>query len=174
MPSNQKTAAKQKKKPEPPKLKAGEPRTLEKKRPGPPSKDEEAYRNDLRTLTEQFIDTLPVVDDKSYEHIKKPRGYKAPDTLLLQHTAAKLYQYVQRLVELGASEGGFGKVDISPSVKPINEAFHHVLAGGKVTVILERPGDPTIVDELDTLIEDGYAEANRINKQAGYRITLEL
>ena len=105
---------------------------------------------------------------------KKKRSYKAPDTLLMQNTTLQLHQYVQRLVELGAAIGGFGKAEINPKVKPINEAFHHILAGGEVKLELINEGDPSIVEELDALIDEGYEEANRINKKAGYRLTMEL
>lgn len=158
-------------------LKAGEPITLEKPSPSlevTPAAQE--YREQMKALVQKHLDS-EVIGKSSLEdcvEIKKPRGYQAPNTLLTQNTTLKLYQYVQRLVELGASVGGLGEVDINPTVKPINEAFHHVLAGGKVTIILERPGDPTIVQELNTLIDEGYHEANEINKAAGYRITLEL
>jgi hypothetical protein len=88
------------------------------------------------------------------------------------HFASGIYEYLTRAIELGAFEGPLGKMEVHPSLKPLIEAMHHVLAGGEVETRIARAGNPDVVQDLDNRLERGRQEANAINKAAGYRVTM--
>jgi hypothetical protein len=78
--------------------------------------------------------------------------------------------YTIRLFQLGAIEGALGEMDINPLLKPVLEAMHHVLAGGEIEIKLVEAGDPLVVQELNSRLEQVTEEANAINRQAGYSV----
>ncbi len=82
-----------------------------------------------------------------------------------------LYQYLNRLIELGIFEGPIGNMSINPSIQPLVDAIHQVLAGGSVNVQVTTPGSAAIVAELADLIQEGTDQANEINKKVGFYLT---
>jgi len=68
--------------------------------------------------------------------------------------------YLKRLQELGAVEGVPGQAAVSAEVRPIIEALHHVLAGGKVTVTIQQEGTPVLVNGLGTLLQQTLCDAS--------------
>lgn len=101
---------------------------------------------------------------KSYYDVKGPRVVNL--TL-----ASSIGDYILRAQELGVVEGTSGAMELHPSLKPILEALHHVLAGGEVEVKVVHRGNPDIVNELNRRAEQGIQEANAINAAAGFYLT---
>lgn len=81
------------------------------------------------------------------------------------------YEYLMRILELGALEGPLGEMRPNEALRPIFEALHHVMAGGEVDVKVTRRGNPDIVNDLNRRLEKGTAEANEINRRAGFYVT---
>jgi hypothetical protein len=75
-----------------------------------------------------------------------------------------------RLLQLGAMEGALGEMDISPLLKPVLEAMHQVLAGGEVEIKVVATGNPLLVQELNSRIEQATQELNAINQRTGYSV----
>jgi hypothetical protein len=71
-----------------------------------------------------------------------------------------LAEYLQRLEELGAVERWSGRVMLNPRLQPVQEALHHVLAGGEVEVRVVQEGNPDIVQELTERVNQVAQEAS--------------
>lgn len=84
--------------------------------------------------------------------------------------ASCMYEYLLRICELGALEGALGEMDIHPSLKPLIEAMHHILAGGRAETKILENGNPDIVLDLNGRLARGNQEGNEINRVAGYGI----
>ncbi len=98
-------------------------------------------------------------------------SYPGPSTVGYQ-VSSQLAEYISDAIDLGAFVGALGQMDINPSLKPLIDAMNHVLAGGAATVHVTQPGDPTKYGELNQYLQDGIAEANKINAAAGYYVTI--
>jgi hypothetical protein len=85
--------------------------------------------------------------------------------------AYSLYEYLERLIDLGLLEGPLGHMDLNAKVKPIMEALHQVLAGGTVNIQVTTPGSPQVVQELAQLIKQARDDGNAINKAVGFYMT---
>jgi len=81
-----------------------------------------------------------------------------------------MHEYLLRICELGALEGALEEMDIPPSLKPLIEAMHHILAGGRAEVNILEQGDPDIVPDLNGRLARGIHESNAINRLAGYSV----
>ncbi len=68
--------------------------------------------------------------------------------------------YLRRLHDLGAVEESNGQVVISAEIRPIIDALHHVLAGGKATVSVEQEGTPLLVNEIETMLQQTLSDGN--------------
>ena len=99
---------------------------------------------------------------------------RAADTKALRmvgvNLASCMHEYLLRICELGALEGALEEMDIPPSLKPLIEAMHHILAGGRAEVNILEQGDPDIVSDLNGRLARGIQESNEINRLAGYSI----
>jgi hypothetical protein len=82
-----------------------------------------------------------------------------------------MYEYIERLIDLGLVEGPLGKMDLNPNVKPLVDALHQVLAGGTVNVQVTTPGNPTVVAELQGILQEAGDDGNAINKAVGFYLT---
>lgn len=80
--------------------------------------------------------------------------------------AASLGEYLERVRDLGAMEGHTGSVELNPTLRPVVEAMHHVLAGGEVEVHVVREGQPDIVRELAQRAARATVETNALNTQS--------
>lgn len=80
--------------------------------------------------------------------------------------AAALGEYLERVRDLGAVEGHHGAVDLNPTLRPVVDALHHVLAGGEVELRVVREGQPDIVRELEQRASRATTETNALNAQA--------
>jgi hypothetical protein len=81
--------------------------------------------------------------------------------------SSALGEYLERVSELGAMEGPAGAVEISPTLRPVLEAMHHVLAGGEVEVRIVRGGQQDIFQELQKRAEQATMETNALNQEQG-------
>ena len=99
--------------------------------------------------------------------------YSSDDPTLVSYPLARsAYEYMMRMKDLGAVEGELGNMSLLPALKPILEAIHVVLAGGSVEVTVTSRANPDIVRELDQMFAKGSEDANYINKQSGYYVTI--
>lgn len=80
--------------------------------------------------------------------------------------SAALGEYLERIRDLGAMEGHPGAVELNPTLRPVVEALHHVLAGGEVEVRVVRAGQPDIVRELEQRATRATEETNALNAQS--------
>jgi hypothetical protein len=101
---------------------------------------------------------------KSYNDVKGPRVSNIT-------VASGIGEYILRVQELGVVEGTSGAAELHPSLKPVMEALHHVLAGGEVELKVVHRGNPDIVTELNRRVEQSIQEANAINAAAGFYLT---
>ncbi len=101
---------------------------------------------------------------KSYYDVKGPR-------ITNLTLASSIGDYILRVQELGMVEGPSGSMALHPSLAPVLEALHHVLAGGEVELKVVHRGNPDIVNELNRRAEQGTQEANAINAAAGFYLT---
>lgn len=75
--------------------------------------------------------------------------------------------YLNRVLQLGALEGPHDHQDLMPELLPLLEAAHHVLAGGEVSVNVERRGNPDIMRELGEMRAKVVEDSNHINAATG-------
>ena len=90
--------------------------------------------------------------------------------LVTRETVASADGYMIRLLQLGAIEGALGEMDISPVMKPVLEAMHHILSGGDVEIKVVAAGNPLLVQELNRRLDEATQELNAINQRAGYSV----
>ena len=90
--------------------------------------------------------------------------------LVTRETVASADSYMVRLLQLGAMEGALGEMNISPVLKPVLEAMHHVLTGGEVEFKLVAAGNPLLVQELNRRLEQATQELNVINQRSEYSV----
>jgi hypothetical protein len=67
-------------------------------------------------------------------------------------------RYLEVLDSLGILEGELRNLGIRSAVVDVLHGLHHALAGGEVTVEVARDGTPSMVQELDLLLEDAAKE----------------
>lgn len=80
--------------------------------------------------------------------------------------AASLGEYLERVRDLGAVEGRKGAVELNPTLRPVVEAMHHVLAGGEVEVRVVREGQREIFRELEQRASRATVETNALNQHS--------
>jgi len=90
-----------------------------------------------------------------------------PQRIIQLSFASALGEYLERVRDLGAVEGQNGFVEINPTLQPVVEAMHHVLAGGEVEVRVVRDGQADIVRELQHLAALATSETNALNQSSG-------
>lgn len=83
------------------------------------------------------------------------------------------YEYLKRLISLGAIEGTLGKMRVADCIRPVIDALHVVLAGGEVKIEVVHRGNADILNELRSRIEAAGRDANEINEKSGYYVTLQ-
>ncbi|HYH95156.1 hypothetical protein [Hyalangium sp.] len=88
--------------------------------------------------------------------------------------ASSLEEYLERVRALGAVEGHNGDVQISPTLQPVLEAMHHVLAGGEVQVNIVRGGQPDIFRELQHRAAQATHETNALNQSSGNTVVTAI
>ncbi|HCF57544.1 MAG TPA: hypothetical protein DFS52_06070 [Myxococcales bacterium] len=69
----------------------------------------------------------------------------------------------KRLMELGVFEGVPKAMALSTECRPLIEALHHVLAGGKVSVTVESEGAVSVFEDLQDKLAKSVEEANSLN-----------
>jgi hypothetical protein len=89
-------------------------------------------------------------------------------SLLGVNVTPKTHKYLEKLFELGVFEGANGNQTLHKDLVALVEAAHQVLAGGTASVQVTTPGNPQVFAELQTLVQDGAAETNQVNGQAGF------
>jgi hypothetical protein len=75
--------------------------------------------------------------------------------------------YFEKLLQLGLYEKTARGVDLSPDIRPLMEALHHALSGGKVEVRVVQPGIPETLTELTKLLETARQEVGTVNQLMG-------
>lgn len=83
-----------------------------------------------------------------------------------------MYKYLEALMDSGLLTGDLGDNDLSHNLKDVVHAVHHVLAGGKASVVIDAEGAAGKVAELDQLLQDGTDSANELNGAAGVYISI--
>jgi hypothetical protein len=91
--------------------------------------------------------------------------------LIGYNIAYSMYEYLEKLIDLGMIEGPLGHMDLSAKIKPLVEAMHHVLAGGTVNVQVATPGNPQVVAKLTQMLKEARDDGNAINKAVGFYLT---
>jgi hypothetical protein len=81
--------------------------------------------------------------------------------------SSALNDYLERVRELGAVEGSNGGVELSPTLQPVLQALHHVLAGGEVTIEVTRQGLPDIFQDLQKRAGRAVQETHTLNPPLG-------
>lgn len=92
-------------------------------------------------------------------------------TLVSYQLTQSAYEYIMRVIGLGAFEGTVGDMKISEDLKPVLEALHTVLAGGSVKIEVQTRGSPDIRRELDDRMERMGRDSNEINTKSGFYMT---
>lgn len=90
-----------------------------------------------------------------------------PRRIIHLRFAAALGEYLERARQLGAMEGHFGAAELNPTLQPLVDALHHILAGGEVEVRVVHPGQPDIVQELRQRATRATAESNALHEATG-------
>jgi hypothetical protein len=90
-----------------------------------------------------------------------------PQRIIQLPFSAALGEYLERVQNLGAMEGQNGAVELNPTLMPILEAMHHILAGGEVEVRVLRGGQQDIFRELQQRAVQATRETNALNQAAG-------
>jgi len=75
--------------------------------------------------------------------------------------------YLDALESYGLLEGEPGQQQLSDSVRDVLHALHHVLGGGTVSVEVQSDGTSSIVDELDTAMQNAVDQCNRLPQESG-------
>ncbi len=93
--------------------------------------------------------------------------------------ASDSFEYVSRLLELGAVVGTPPTLTINPSIRPLVDALYEVLAGGSVAVtapgvLTIKSGVPQTVIDLRQMEADCTASINTINARAGFSFVIEF
>lgn len=92
-------------------------------------------------------------------------------TLVSYQLTSSAYEYIMRVVGLGAFEGPVGDMKLAEDLKPVVDALHTVLAGGSVKLEVASRGSPDIKRELDERMAQMRRDSNEINGKAGYYVT---
>lgn len=95
-------------------------------------------------------------------------------TLVSYQLTSSAYEYIMRVVGLGAFEGTIGDMKLSEDLKPVVDALHAVLAGGSVKIEVTQRGSPDIKRELDERLAQMGRDSNEINTKSGYYVTAAL
>ena len=66
--------------------------------------------------------------------------------------------YLEALESYGLLEGEPGQQQLSDSVRDVLHGLHHVLGGGTVSVEVQSDGTSSIVDELNTAMQNAAAD----------------
>jgi len=66
--------------------------------------------------------------------------------------------YLEALESYGLFEGEPGQQQLSQSVRDVLHGLHHVLGGGTVSIEFQSRGTSSIVDELDTAMQNAAAD----------------
>jgi len=81
--------------------------------------------------------------------------------------SSALAEYLQRMQMLGAVQGTAGTLELNPTILPVLNALHHVLAGGAVEVHITRGGQPALVQQLQEHAERTLEETNVLSQLTG-------
>ena len=73
--------------------------------------------------------------------------------------------YLEKFAQSGLLEGERGQQEIAAGVKPVLEALHHVLGGGKVSITIDSPGDAAVVEELNDVLYKATDEYNHLPQE---------
>jgi hypothetical protein len=80
--------------------------------------------------------------------------------------------YLEKLLQLGLYEKSARGVDLSPEIRPLLEALHHALTGGKVEIRVVQPGVAETITELTKLLETARQEVATVNQLMGAELAL--
>ena len=75
--------------------------------------------------------------------------------------------YFEKLMQLGLYEKSARGVELSPEIRPLLEALHHALTGGKVEIRVVQPGIAETITELTKLLETARQEVATVNQLMG-------
>jgi hypothetical protein len=82
--------------------------------------------------------------------------------------ASSFVAYYRKLLNGGLAEGAPGSMKFPADVREVVTALHRVLAGGKVTITVTRPGSTTEFDTMEALLKNAEDEINALNTGGYY------
>jgi hypothetical protein len=86
------------------------------------------------------------------------------------NVTSSAYKYLNEVLFVALEGANSEEIRLNPDLKPLVDALHHVLAGGKLKGdLIEQPGDPTQVGNLDQGLQDSINETNALRGQLGRR-----
>jgi hypothetical protein len=86
--------------------------------------------------------------------------------------AVAVWKYIDAVMDAGALVGDLGENDLDPRLLPVVAAVHNILAGGSVKIEILEKGIESKVKYLDDLLAEATEEANRLNHDAGFYLSL--
>ena len=109
-----------------------------------------------------------------------PKGSKAttsrrrtPPVVGVNLTSSS-HEYLVRLHDLGLFEGTVGATRVHPELKPVIDALHHVLTGGKVELRVVQPGNADLKKDLDGQLAQSIKDTNQVNRQVRHPLTVAI
>lgn len=84
------------------------------------------------------------------------------------------HEYLVRLHDLGLFEGTVGTTRVHPEIKPVIDALHHVLTGGKVELRVIQPGNADLKKNLDGQLAQSIKDTNQVNRQVRHPLTVAI
>ncbi len=72
--------------------------------------------------------------------------------------------YLKTLESLGLLQGYGGSQTLHSDAHEVLIALHHVLAGGSVSVEIQSPGTASMIQDLNTMLENAVNETNQLAK----------
>jgi hypothetical protein len=93
-------------------------------------------------------------------------------TILYPMTPAA-FACFRRYSDLNAVSSVRTELELSPQVRDLLGAAHHILGGGRVAIRVVTPGRPEIVEELDACARTAVEQANAITRENGVYMTIQ-
>lgn len=100
-------------------------------------------------------------------------GRKIPPVVGI-NLASSSHEYLVRLHDLGLFEGTVGATRVHPELKPVIDALHHVLTGGKVELRVIQPGNADLRKGLDGQLAQSIRDTNSVNRQLRHPLIVAI
>ena len=105
---------------------------------------------------------------------KATSGAKKIPPIVAVNLTSSSHEYLIRLYDLGLFEGSLGATKVHADLKPVIDALHHVLTGGKVELRVVQPGDADLKKRLDGQLTQSLKDTNQVNRQVRHPLTVAV